>query len=1403
MKSNSFSNRGVARKLRGLWLGLLCQTAVLPVLAVPGPSITGVTPGSLNDAQTATVFPSATVTAGATNWITVTVDFNATSLGTLAPLPAGVVQSGTNYVIGPDTETNVTAVLNQMVFTPVANFIPVPNSSNAVFHVKAVDANGNASSTRTATVTITSLNDAPSFSVSGTVSITDKQTANPFSSVTASDVDNQGTQSQTVTITLSNTNTGFLVVGTSGFASNNFTYTYSGAPNTVGSAVSALTYQPVENVLPVNQYDTNVFQIVDSDGYASVTNTSVKVVVQSVNDAPTLSGTTTNHIAVATGHALTPSPFQTLTLADVDRNDDLSNPNGQAQLWNVTLSGPSPLGQLTVAGSPVGTSYGGSNEPPAASTLLRSMNYLAPLSTILATNPLTITITSDDQHGGLLTNFIYLDLSSIVLPPGLLGTQSGQTVYDNSTLAPFSKVTIQSHNGNPVAVKIQLAGGATNDIQGQFINLGSFTRDNSVSPSVYQFSGTSEAATAAIEALLFQPTANRINGSSTDTATFGLQLIDGVIINPTNYSTTVIIVPVNDPPAIYGVSPLVTIQDNQTLTNFYNVQISDVDEGGLQTNTCTILLDTWAKGSFSSNSLTASGFTNAGSSYQLVATPAVLTAAIRKLAFVPTPNRVPVGLTETTVFSIILDDAHGGHVVNGATAVRVSAVNGKPIVSLPTPQPVSLPVATNVFVFSDVSIADATFLKVALRINNTAQGTFATNSLVFSNGVAFTNLGGGNYFATGYATNLTPALQNLVFVPVTNLAFGTTISFTIGVTNALPNNTTVTHSVVLRTVRNSYIVTKLTDYNPTNTVPDNLKFGTLRNAIAIARSGDHITFDIRSGVATVPDYPAVIRLVAPLTLNNDLTFDGPGADRLTISGDSDANGTPDVQLFTVNAKVIVNRLAFAFGYAADAGGAFEVNFGGNLKLSYCAVTDCRADQWGGGVDVDGGTFNADHCLFKNNSTSDALGQGGGAVSLYSIHPCTIYDTTFATNRQNAISGFGGGALYAETANPGSELDVNLVSCSFRDNFDAGGQGSSLRPEQNNTFMRVQNSIFADGSGKNFETDQTGYVVSFGGNISDDDTYSTFSIGGNPFNHYVFSPPLDRTNIPASTIFSSLANNRGPTLTCALVNGSPAQDNSVSNLSTAAFYSLLGTDQRGYARTNTPDIGAFEGTASQRVIIEEIGCNPPAPNTNAQFIEFYIPRDSAPLDLGGFKILVDGVLRHTFTNQLMLPGQAVVLFSAGAVNSDTNIIKTFAVGNLSLNPEGGLITLLNSANQPVFEADYVGAFFSTDQNDYGWLASTNQSLVLSPQFQGVFLPYQRVVNAVGGSDTNGYSHPGYDAVASRSMVTTLRRLLSPIPLRRMPTRLSPTFPFWRTTLTLMSPTCCKSLALVSSRPMRPA
>ncbi|MEY4917409.1 MAG: hypothetical protein RL616_1322, partial [Verrucomicrobiota bacterium] len=1274
---------------------MLTGVLALPaLLSAASPNITGTSANvTINDAQTSAIFGSANIIEGDTNVLTVYVDYGPTNYGTVIPLPAGMVQSGTNYLIAATSGNAAEAILNQLTFTPIANLIPVANTSNVTFHVYIIDAstNSNTSATRTTTLHIYSTNDVPVLTASGTTNITDKFTnAMPFQNVTVSEVDNGGVQAQTLRVSVTDTNNGYLITNSAsaGFVSNNFTYTVTGTPAQVQAAVRGLTFVPVENYIPVGRVATNAFTIIDSDGIGSATNRAVKVLVTSINDAPDLTGITTNHIGVQTGQSAL--PFSVLTFVESDQNTNLSITTGENVSWTITLSGPSPLGSLEVNGNSIGTNYFSASDPDAATAALRNMSYRAPTLTIAGTNVLTVTITASDDHGSSLTTNIYLDLFSVTIASGLSGAQSGQTVNDNTTIALFNKVNIQSFNGAPITVRASLGGGATNDIQGSLINLGGFVRTTSpTAPSSYEFSGTSESATAGIRALLFQPTPNRINGSSTDLVRWNLVMVgEGV----TNQTTTVQVFPVNDVPTITGISPLVTIQDNETVPPFSTVLIGDADEGGQQPVIATITLDVAAKGGFSTNSLIASGFASGGGSYTYSNSAANVSAAIHQLVFVPAPNRVPVGLTEITTFNINLNDQHGGIIANNSTAVRVSSVSGLPVISVPSPQPVSIPSGTNIFPFQQVSVSDATTLKVSLRINNTAQGTFKTASVTAA---GFTNLGGGYYYKAGAATNITAALALLDFTPSVNLPLGAVINFTISATNTLPNNATASHAIVLRTVQNSFIVTKLTDYDPANPPSSGQQNGTLRKAIADAKNNDHITFDIRSAIPGQPDYPAVIHLVAPIVLDNNLTFDGPGAERLTISGDSDVNGTADVQLFTVNADVTMNRLAFTKGHASFAGGAFEVTPFGDLTLSYCNITECSADVWGGGVDVDQGSLAMDHCLVANNRTSIALGQGGGGVSLYTYWPCSIVNTTFATNRQDAFVGLGGGALYAETADAGMELSVPVLSCTFRDNRDAATNGSSIRPNVFNTVVKLQNSILADGQGKNIEMDLSGAVLSFGGNISDDSTATIFSAGGAATNTFIFHTPADQVNVNVTNLLALLAANGGPTPTYALTPGSSAINAAYSNTPAATFYSKLGTDQRGFFRDATPDIGAFERNASQRVVIQELRANPAPPNTNDEFIEVYVPRDSAALDLGGFKVLVDGVLRHTFTSQPLQPGEAVVLFSAGAVNTalPSGVYSQTAAGSLTMDNAGGVVTLLNASNQTVFVADYVSAFTS--------------------------------------------------------------------------------------------------------------
>jgi VCBS repeat-containing protein len=1488
MKVHSYFPRGMSRQLAGWLAVLLCAFALSSARAQGVPGFTGIgTNLAVLDSQSANLYPGVVVTNGNLtfpNAITAYVNNYSPDLGVLefAPVSASltnVIQgAGNGFVIGPTNANAVQQILQKLVFTPTNNYIPVPLSSNAVVGlyakqtVSVIPSVSTNSATNYSFVQITATNDAPDLTASGVARINDRQTTNLFVNVAVTDPDDLGQQPQTVTVTLSATN-GFLLVGASGFVSNNLAYTLTNAtPDSISNAMQLLTFRPLNNVYPVNRFFTNVFTIVDSDGYVAVTNTGVSVVVYSTNDAPSIAGSgaanindqqttnpfvnvtvsdldesgkqtqqsvtvtladtngflvvsnslfvsnsptsyvltgpltpaavTTNlqqliyqpinnllpvgtydtnvltivdsdgfgsatnaavsvvvystndvpvlvglpptHVTAYTGKPLTISPFATLNLTDADHNDSAANQNGQDLAWSVTLTGSSsPVGNLQF-GSQTGTSFTFTNDQYAAGINLRQFIYNPPSQNVTGTNYLTIAISANDRHGGIVSSNLYVDLSTLVLPVVLSGIQPGQLVYDNSSIAPFANVNIQSRNGNAVNLAVKFTN-ALNDASGQFINAGGlgFATVSTPTNSTCRLSGSSAAVTAAIRALVFQPVANRIGSAGFDNASFEIDLGDGLSTNLPDTSTSLTILPVNDPPQLSGITAFTSILDSQTATPFSGVQITDVDEKGQQTNVCQINFDTTTGVLTNSSANPALQFSLVGGGYQLTGAPNNLTAGIRQLVFVPTPGLAPVGLTANTGFQIVVVDNHGGQVQNNSTVVRVQSTAGNPIISLPSPLPYSLLKATNVFPFANaVNIyGQAQPFKLLLTVGNVAQGDFTTNSVATN----FTKLGGGKYFITGMASNIVTALQSLAFVPTNNLPAGTVVNFTLSVTNSLtpPGITTKTFPVVLRTTRISHIVTQFTD-DGTTTVP-----GTLRNAIANAGNGDHVTFDLGASAA-----PQVIALQAPIYLNNDLVFDGPGVERLTISGDSANTGTPTTQLFVVNANVTVNRLAFTKGYSPNYGGAFEVSANGNLRLNYCAITDCRADQYGGGVDVEDGALDVEHCLFRGNSTSSQLGAGGGAVSLYTDQTCKFMDTTFATNRQNAIgdgvyTGLGGGALYAEPDYSDLRfppfLNVYVLNCTFHDNRDAAGHGTAIRPNDDNATVLLQNTIVADGQTNNLELDLSGHVISLGGNVSDDATRQTYSSGGTPVNNYVFHAPLDYTNVPTASLLTALANNGGPTATYALLANGVGVNNAVSNVPAAPFNTnAVGADQRGYFRTNAPDIGAFELGASQKIIIEEIGFNPAS--ANDQFIEFYVPRDSAPLDVGGYQVLVDGVRCHTFTSQLMQPGQALVLTKSLTISVPSGVLQQASTGNLNLTADGSVITVMNANNQIVFEADYLGSYASTDPTDAGHLAAPNQSLVLWPQFQGVFLPYQRVVTLAGGTDTNGFSSPGFDATA---------------------------------------------------------
>lgn len=127
-------------------------------------------------------------------------------------------------------------------------------------------------------------------------------------------------------------------------------------------------------------------------------------------------------------------------------------------------------------------------------------------------------------------------------------------------------------------------------------------------------------------------------------------------------------------PTVSGASAGQAVNDNATLSPFSGLTLTG------STLSMTITLDSAAKGTFTSASLTANGFSTAagGLTYTHAATTAAaLQTAVHGLVYQATPNRVAVGSTETTTFTVAISDG-GGSVSNNTTTVVATSVNDAP-----------------------------------------------------------------------------------------------------------------------------------------------------------------------------------------------------------------------------------------------------------------------------------------------------------------------------------------------------------------------------------------------------------------------------------------------------------------------------------------------------------------------------------------------------------------------------------------------------------------------------------------------------------------------------------------------------------------------------------------------------
>ena len=371
--------------------------------------------------------------------------------------------------------------------------------------------------------------------------------------------------------------------------------------------------------------------------------------------------------------------------------------------------------------------------------------------------------------------------------------------------------------------------------------------------------------------------------------------------------------------------------------------------------------------------------------------------------------------------------------------------------------------------------------------------------------------------------------------------------------------------------------------------------GSLRAEIAAANNGDTINF------ASSLKGQTITLTSGALAINTGLTIQGPGAAQLTISGGNHS------EVFQVGGTqpVVLAGLTITNGAApVGSGGAVSNATGSTLTISGCTISNSRAALNGGGI-FNAGTLTLSQCTISGNSaftgggidnsgtltatgctiSGDVAGGNIGGGGIYNSGTLTATGCTLSGD--SATSGLGGGidAPYGRTTLTNCTLAGDFARGNANSLLGGGGGlyvGRGVTWVTNCTVSLNRAGLAGGGIGlaQNVELVLRNTIVAgntagigpdvYGSAISDHDLIGNGSGCNivNGMNGNIVGSPSHIIN----ALLGPLQNNGGPTMTMALLAGSPAIGHADNATAPA-------TDQRGVTRRDLPgeftDMGAFE------------------------------------------------------------------------------------------------------------------------------------------------------------------------------------------------------------------------------------
>ncbi|GHA20591.1 hypothetical protein GCM10008090_33120 [Arenicella chitinivorans] len=256
----------------------------------------------------------------------------------------------------------------------------------------------------------------------------------------------------------------------------------------------------------------------------------------------------------------------------------------------------------------------------------------------------------------------------------------------------------------------------------------------------------------------------------------------------------------------------------------------------------------------------------------------------------------------------------------------------------------------------------------------------------------------------------------------------------------------------------------------------------------------------------------------------------------TLSGNS-ADGGGGGLLPRESASVSISNSTLS-GNSARFGGGLTAVGRSSVSIINSTVSGNSADSDGGGLDI---TALASVSIINSTVSGNSAGFDGGGLSAQSISSVSIINSTLSGNSAGDDGGGLNALFHTRVSIINSTLSGNSASNS------PGGGGGGLHARERASF-NISNSIIANSTGGACLNRGTGTIAIATDSIVDDSSCRGATV--------------------ADPLLEPLADNGGPTLTHALMSGSPA-------INRATGAGATNTDQRGFAAVGTRDVGAFE------------------------------------------------------------------------------------------------------------------------------------------------------------------------------------------------------------------------------------